>query len=116
MGRGHLWIGVLAAVCPFALASCQKATRIGAVNRCGFDVEATATGTRTEESPPFKLLKPGERRELREVGEGRPSVWVGVRLPGRAMPELVSVRVADLTKGANGDKSDFYFEIVDCPT
>lgn len=100
------------------LSSCQEATTIGAISRCDIDVEATATDAGSEVSPPFKLLKPGERRDLRQVPEGQTSVWVGVRLPGGPSPELRAVRVADLAKGSDGsegESSDFYFEITECP-
>jgi hypothetical protein len=98
------------------VVACQDAWRIGAVNRCEVAIEVAATGTKTEVAPPFKLLKPGESRELREVEQGRPTLWFGVRTPGGAMPTLVSVRTVDLTRAPKGAASDFYYEVTDCPT
>ena len=98
------------------LVGCEEAWRIGATNHCAGAVEATATDAAAEKDPPYRVVAPGASVELREVPKGVAYVYIGVRHPGDTSSALQRVNTADLTVASKGAKSDFYFEITECPT
>jgi hypothetical protein len=78
----HRLIGVLVlAAAGLSVGGCLKAVSVGAVNRCGADVEIQADSVR-ESSSRWTTLRAGDRDYVVDVGESAETLYVRARAAG----------------------------------
>jgi hypothetical protein len=78
----HRLIGALVlAAAGLSVGGCLKAVSVGAVNRCGVDVEIQADSV-SESSSRWITLRAGDRDSVVDVPEKSETLYVRVRAPG----------------------------------
>ena len=78
----HWLIGLLVlAATGLSLGGCQNAVSVGAVNRCGADVEIQADSV-NEGSSRWTTLPSGDRASIVDVPENAETLYVSVRAQG----------------------------------
>jgi hypothetical protein len=79
--RHRLIVALVLAATGLSVGGCQKAVSVGAVNRCGADLEIQADSV-SESSSRWTTLRPGDRDSVVDVPESAETLYVRVRAPG----------------------------------
>jgi hypothetical protein len=91
----HWLIGALVLATGLCLGGCQEALTVGAVNRCGAEVEIQLDTVR-EATTQWITLRDGGGGSVADVGEGAETLYVNVRTPGAAGVRSFEVPTASL--------------------
>ena len=92
----HRLIGALVlAVTGLTVGGCQNAVGVGAVNRCGADVEIQADSV-SESSSRWTGLGAGDHASVVDVGENAEMLYVRVRAPGTEKIRSVGLPMTSL--------------------
>jgi hypothetical protein len=106
----HRLIGALVlAATTLSLGGCQKALDLGAVNRCGSDVEIQADSVR-EGTTRWITVRAGDRNSVVQVGESIETLYVNVRAPGGGGIRSFDVPITSLEKPPAG--ADYEAQLV----
>lgn len=107
-----LRLSTVLVVAVVALAGCQKATDVGALNRCGETVEADVVSKKelADENPAWSTLDPDERESVRAVPEHADSVYMMVRRPSSEQIVHKTIAMSDLADPP--DDVDYEKEVV----
>ena len=91
----HRVIGALVLATGLNVGGCQNAVSVGAVNRCGVDLEIQADTVR-ESSTSWIRLGSGDRDDVVQVGENAETLYVRVRVPGAEEMQSFETPMASL--------------------
>jgi hypothetical protein len=92
----HRLIGALVlAATGLSVGGCQKAVSVGAVNRCGADVEIQADSV-SESSSRWTTLRAGDRDSMVDVRENAETLYVRVRAQGNGEARRVDLPMKSL--------------------
>lgn len=80
-----------------SLGACQKAITVGAVNRCGADVEIQADSV-GDSSVPWTRLRDRDQDSVVDVPEATATLYVKVRTPGTGEGRSFDVAMRSLSK------------------
>jgi hypothetical protein len=98
----HRLIGALVlATAALSLGGCQKALSVGAVNRCGADVEVQADSV-TESTVAWIRLRAGDRDGVVAVPQNAETLYVKVRAPGAGGARSFDAPMTSLEKPPAG--------------
>jgi hypothetical protein len=78
--RRRLIGALVLAVTGLSVGGCQNAVSVGAVNRCGADVEIQADSV-SESTTRWTTVGAGDRASVVDVGENAETLYVRVRAP-----------------------------------
>lgn len=99
------------------VTACQRSQSVGAVNRCGYPVEARADVV-TDTSVGWSRIEPEQRVNIVDVSETATQLYVDVRRSENAEPLHLVVDVADLPEPPEGvdDDVEIVLEGDRCPS
>ncbi|MGS2620124.1 hypothetical protein ACVCAH_37525 [Micromonospora sp. LZ34] len=80
-----------------SLSGCQKAISVGAVNRCGVDVEIQADTVR-EATTRWITVRAGDQEKVAAMGENTETLYVNLRAPGNGEARSFDVPTTSLGK------------------
>lgn len=83
------------------LGACQNAVTVGAVNRCGTDVEVRADSV-TDMTTHWVTVRAGGDRSVVDMGQSIKTLYVNVRTPGSERIRSFEVSTASLGKPPAG--------------
>lgn len=98
----HRVIAALAlAAIGLSLGGCQKATSVGAVNRCGADAEIQADSV-SESSSRWIMVRASDHNSVVDVPQNAETLYVKLRAPGAGEARSFDVPMTSLGKPAAG--------------
>lgn len=95
---GHRVLAALAlAAIGLSLGGCQEAITVGAVNRCGTDVEIQADSVR-EATTRWIMVRAGSQEKVGATGENTKTLFINVRVLGSGEARSFDVPMRSLGK------------------
>jgi hypothetical protein len=107
--RHRLMGSLVLAATGLSVGGCQNAVSLGALNRCGVDVEIQADSV-SESSTRWTTLARGDREGVVDVAENAEMLYVRVRAPGTE--EIRSFDVPMTSLGRSPVDEDYEAQVV----
>ncbi|MEU5786142.1 hypothetical protein ABZ754_00245 [Micromonospora purpureochromogenes] len=95
--RHRLITALALAAIGLSLGGCQKAISVGAVNRCGVDVEIQADTVR-EATTRWVMVRAGDQEKVAAMGENTEMFYVNLRASGNGEARSFDVLTTSLGK------------------